>query len=61
MAGIAIEGSRDRSNPPPSEKKNSIKKKSLRGFKLRAIYCAIGLVARDIPAIKAPISLDRPI
>ena len=61
MAGIAIDGSNERSNPPPSEKKNSIKKKSLNGFKFKAMYWAIGLVAKEIPAIKAPISLDKPI
>ena len=42
----------------PMVKKNRIKKKSLRGFRLIAMYCAIGLFARLIPAIKAPISKE---
>ena len=55
MAGI-----NERSKPLPSEKKNKIKKKSLSGFRLSAIYWEMGLVAIEIPATKAPISRDRP-
>src|ERR687895_2734509 len=44
----------------PREKKNRIKKKSRRGFKLSAINKAIGRAARVTPAMKAPISCDRP-
>ena len=44
----------------PIEKKNKIKKKSRRGFRLSAMYCAIGLVAMVMPAINAPISADSP-
>ena len=59
-AGNIICGISDRSKPPPREKKNRIKKKSRNGLRLSAIYCAMGLVAIEMPAIKAPISRDRP-
>ena len=59
-AGSKISASSVRSNLAPKAKKNKIKKKSLNGFKLIAIYCEIGLVASVMPAIKAPISADRP-
>ena len=44
----------------PMEKKNNTKKKSLIGFKLIAMYWLMGLDARLTPAIKAPISAERP-
>lgn len=37
------------------------RKKSLNGFKLSAINNEIGLDAKATPAIKAPISSDKPI
>ena len=50
----------DKSKLAPMEKKNIIKKKSRSGFKLSAIYNAMGLAASATPAMKAPISSDRP-
>ena len=43
----------------PNAKKNNTKKKSRSGRKFNAIYCEIGLVAREMPAINAPISADK--
>ena len=61
IAGAAMVASKLRSKPPPREKKNRIRKKSRKGFRFSAMYCAIGLVASEMPAIKAPISLESPI
>ena len=47
--------------PAPREKKNIIRKKSRSGFNLSVINNAIGLDASVTPAIKAPISCDKPI
>ena len=48
-------------NPAPREKKNIIRKKSRSGFNLSVINNAIGLDANVTPAMKAPISCDKPI
>ena len=45
-----------KSRPAPRAKKNIIRKKSLSGLRLSAIYGAMGLLAMVTPAIKAPIS-----
>jgi hypothetical protein len=45
-----------RSNPAPSEKKNSTRKKSRSGLRLSAMYREIGLVASATPPINAPMA-----
>lgn len=45
----------------PSEKKNSKRKKSRNGFNLSDINSDTGCLANTTPAIKAPISKDKPI
>ena len=59
-AGINICPTATMLKPAPSEKKKMIRKKSRSGLSFSVINRAMGLEARVTPAIKAPISRDRP-
>ena len=60
VAGSMIVEMMSRLKLAPSEKKNSTRKKSRNGFSFMVINRAMGLAARVMPAMNAPISRDSP-